>query len=197
MSDRLSVTQPPPSDETDDDDVSRRRLIRLLVGLGVGVPVLVEGTTVLRLITSRLFGGGDGSGDGASATGTATPTERSAVGVGDELLAATAPTDTVHESYIRVRDSGWEFILTVGVENTTEVPCALRLGDVRTTADEAVSGGGATARIPPGESATVTGRWLLAENTRPETVTVTMLSDAEETRITEREVELKRIPLRG
>jgi hypothetical protein len=95
------VTEPPP-DETD-DDVSRRWLSRLLVGLGIGIPVLIEGTTAFRLITSRLFGSGDGGGDEGGATGTATPTERSAVGVGDELLAATAPIETVRELCVRAR----------------------------------------------------------------------------------------------
>lgn len=190
------MTEPPP-DETD-DDVSRRWLIRLLVGLGIGIPVLIEGTTAFRLITSRLFGSGDGGGDGEGATETETPTERPAIGVGDELLAATGPTDTVREAFIRVRESDWMFTFTVEVDNTGEVPYALRLGDVRTTGGETISGGGATGQIPPGGSAMVTGQWVLPQNTRPASVSVTALSyrDAE-TEITERQIELERISIRG
>jgi len=191
------VTDPPQTDEADDDGVSRRWLIRLLVGLGIGIPVLVEGTTVIRLIRSRLFGGEDGNDSAGSPTETPTPAENSAVGVGDELLAATPPADTVREAFIRIRESSWEFTMTVAVDNTTEVPYALRLGAVRTTEGDTVSGSASTGRIPSGESAIVTGRWSLPQNSRPDTVTVTALSYAAETGITERQVELERISIRG
>lgn len=182
------------ADETD-DGVSRRWLVRLLVGLGIGIPVLVEASTFLGLLRSHLPGDGGDDGDTAA---TSTPTENDAVGVGDELLAATAPRETVREAQIDVQDGDWQFELTVEVENTGETPYALRLGTVTTTNGERVEGSASTGRIPPGETETVTGTWPLPSNDWPETVTVIALAyDGDDVGTTERQVKLGQVPVRG
>lgn len=179
-------------DDNDDGSVRRRWVIRLLVGLGIGIPILIEARTFLGLLGSYLLGEDDDTG-----TATPTPTARTGIGVGDELLAETAPTETVRTSQIRVRESDWQFEMTVEVENTAGSPYELRLGNVHTTGGETVAGGASTGRIPPGETAFVNGTWVLPTDQRPETLTVTALTFADDVRVTSREVRLAGITFRG
>lgn len=177
-------------------DVRRRWLVRLLVGLGIGIPVVVEGATFAQLVGDRLFGGGD---DGASGPGP-TPTRTRTVdriGVGDELLPGTAPTDTLTEAVIRA--DGWILALTVTVENTTEEGYGLRLGAVHTDAGQTIEGGTSTGRIPPGETRTITGEWDLPSSATPtaiECIALTLPADGTTTATTER-VSLARVPVQG
>ncbi len=180
--------------ETQGDDVRRRWLLRLLLGLGIGVPVAIEARTFLGLFRAYLFG----DSGGATATPTATPAGSAGVGVGDELLTGTEPTETVRESQIRVLETGWRFDLSVEVTNTAESPYELRLGDVRTGGGETVDGGASTGRISPDDTTTVEGTWPLPSESRPETVTVTALVyTGEDVDLTEQEVRLARPSLRG
>lgn len=180
---------------SDGDDVTRRWLIRLLVGLGIGIPVVIEGATFIGLFTDALLGD---DGDGAEDTSTPTPTAEPTTGVGDELLPATVPAETVRDARIRVESSTWQFELTVEVENTTDRPYRLRLGQVTTGGGTTVDGGASTARIPPGETETITGTWSLPENQFPSTLSATGLSYGEGNPLTTtRQVQLGQVPLRG
>jgi hypothetical protein len=179
---------------SDGDEVTRRWLIRLLVGLGIGIPVAIEGVTFIGLFTDALLG--DDEDDDETATPTQTP--EPTVGVGDELLPPTAPVETVREMRIRVEGSAWQFELTVDVENTTETPYSLRLGEVRTGGGRSVAGSASTDRIPPGETETITGTWSLSENQFPSTVSVTGLTYGDgDPLTTTRQVPLGQVPLRG
>jgi hypothetical protein len=185
-------------DGTADTDgrVRRRWILRLLVGAGLGIPILVEARTFLGLFRAHVLGE-DTDEVGATATPTQTPEQ--SVGVGDELLEGTRPRETVREARIRVLDSGeWRFDLSVSVENTTDAPYELRLGDVQTTAGETVGGGGSTGHIPPRGTGEVTEFWPLPSENRPETLQVTALTYAEEgVELAERTVTLGRVPLEG
>jgi hypothetical protein len=137
-----------------DGGVSRRTLVKLLVGLGVGIPVVVELATFLGLVGGQLLGGSDGE----------------PVGVGDELLPATPHSETVVDA---LYDAGTgRFTLTVEVSNGTEAAYDLRLGTVTTAAGERVDGGGSVT-VPPGQTATLTGAWALPATDRPRRLAVT------------------------
>jgi len=180
----------------DEEGTTRRGwILRLLVGLGIGLPIIIETRTFIGLIRVHLLGQ---DRDDGGTTGTPTPTAEPSVGVGDELLDGTEPTETVREARIRVSESGWRFELSVAVENTTDVPYELRLGDVRTTAGEVVDGGASTGQIPPGESAVVEETWPLPAESRPETLQVTALSYADDgVDLTDETVTIGRVPLEG
>lgn len=150
-----------------DEEISRRNLIRLLVGLAIGIPVLIEALTLVGLV-------GDLFGDGGGTETPADETEVPGVGVGDELLPATAPTDTVAASYIAA--DGWTYTLTVSVDNGGDATYELRLRSVTTEGGTTVEGGGESDPIPPGASGTVTGRWDLPEGSSPDTVEVVAIS---------------------
>ena len=150
--------------------MERRTLIRLLVGLGIGLPVAIEVATFLGLFRSRV---GDGDDDTPSPTPGETETPPpDAVGVGDELLPATPQTDTVTGAEVRTEDGDRVFVMTVDVENDTEFGYELRLDALTTRQGTTVTGGGRSEQIEPGGSATVTGRWVLPDGERPEAVIV-------------------------
>lgn len=149
--------------------MERRTLIRLLVGLGIGVPIAIEAATFFGLFGSRVVGDGDGTETPSSPTETPSP---DAVGVGDELLPATAATDTVTGAEIRTEDGERVFVLTVAVENDTDEGYELRLDALTTDAGTTVSGGGRTTQLDPGEETTVFGRWPLPDDERPRAVIV-------------------------
>lgn len=168
--------------------LERRTLIRLLVGVGIGVPILVEAATLLGLV-------GDLFGPGGDETGTPTRTAEPGVGVGDELLPDTPAIDTVVASYIAA--DGWRYTLTVAVENTTGRTYELRLRDVTTADGRTVAGGGESDPIPPGESGSVTGRWDLPEGASPESVDVVAIARNGTVTKVERSVPLGSTPVQG
>ena len=171
----------------------RRWVIRLLVGLGIGIPVLVEGATFASLVGERLLGGGE---DASAPVFTQTPTA-DRIGIGDELLPSTAPPDRLVDAAITT-DGGWTLELTVAVDNTTDTGYGLRLGPVYTDDGTSIEGGTSTGRIPPGESRTVTGTWDLPSSDTPDALELTALTLPENgttTAVTER-VPLGKVPVR-
>ncbi|MDZ7700799.1 MAG: hypothetical protein U5J98_01335 [Halobacteriales archaeon] len=170
--------------------MERRTLIRLLIGLAIGIPVAVEAVTFFGLVERQLVGG-----DGGTPAGTATPDR---VGVGDELIPATAPNETVTGAEIRAADTPWLFVLSVEVENTLEVPYEVELATLWLGSGDSVAGGSTTGRIPAGETGQVTGAWEIPESASPSKVTVrTTTYRAEETGHGSVTVDLAKVPVRG
>lgn len=170
------------------DEIGRRNLIRLLVGLAIGIPVLIEALTLVGLV-GDLFGDGDGAG-----TPTDTPPPPG-VGVGDELLPETPATDTVEAAYIAA--DGWALTLAVAIENGSDETYELRLRSVTTENGTTVRGGGESDPIPPGESGSVTGRWDLPEGSSPDTVDVVAISRNGSATKVEASVRLGGVAVRG
>lgn len=174
-----------------DDDIDRKRLVRLMILLGIVLIVVIEGVTFAGLLGDYVLGGGDDSDPGA-ATDTATPAA-DRVGVGDELLAATPQRETVTAASVVARDGGWEFRLTLAVNNTADSDYQLRFESVETTDGREVDGSGSIV-VPAGESDTVTGQWTLPEGERPSAVTVVGVQLENETAVTET-VAVERVPV--
>jgi len=171
--------------------VKRRTLVRLLIGLGIGIPILVEGLTFLGLIERQLFDEGGDSTDEP----TATPIRR--VGVGDELLPDTPQPETVRELLIIAAGDPWQFTMSVAVENTGDVPYELRLGEVTLSDGTTVQGGGSTGQIPPGDQGTAAAQWSLPSGSTPRTVEVTGTAYGESPTVIEEDVHLSKVPVQG
>jgi hypothetical protein len=189
------MTDPPRDDDASadastDSGLSRRTLIRLLVGFGLGIPILVEALTFLGLLEQQFGNGGDGDrGE--------TPTEPG-VGIGDDLLSETDRSETLVEAGLRREtDERWPFTMTVEVENTGETPYEFQLLAVHTASGRRVSGRTTTGRIPAGETETGRGEWLLPSGTTPAAVEVVALVYGEEVETIERRVALAKVPVRG
>jgi hypothetical protein len=168
---------------------SRRTLIRILIGLGIGIPILIEAATFLGLVGQQLSGDDGGGGDET----TPTP-EPDRVGTGDELLPETPATDTMAAATLLAREDVWKLSITAQVENTTEQSYQFEFGAIHLMGDETVDGGGESDALAPGESTTVTGRWDLPPGSTPLAVDVTGIVGGERTAKT---VPLEKIPVQG
>lgn len=172
--------------------MNRRTLIRLLVGLGIGVPILVEAITFLGLVETRLFGGGDGRDGGTPTAGVRR------VGVGDELLPGTPQSETVTDAIIRGAGDPWVFTMTVSVGNGTEAAYELRLRTLTLGNGTTVAGAASTGRIEAGESGQVTGAWEIPSGSTPDRLDVVAIEYGDGTPSeTEERVVLSKVPVRG
>lgn len=145
--------------------MNRRILLRVLIVVAVGIPILVEGVTFLGLVQHQF-------GDAKTTTDAGGPMSSRHLAVGDELLLETAQTETITDAGVRRTDEGRVLSVTVAVENTGDRFYRLRLESVTTSNGTRVDGGGSTDRIPPGGSDTVRGRWVLPDDETPETLDV-------------------------
>lgn len=174
--------------------LDRRTLVRLLVGGGIGIPLLIEARTLYGLVTQTLAGESGGSEGASDGTGTETGGS-DAVGVGEELLPATEPSETVANAVVSAGDR-WRFVLGVEVENRTDSAYECRVEAVR-TGDERLVDPVSTGTVPPGESALLTGRWTVPEGSVPTAVEAVGVVDPDGTadRVA-RTVRLDNVPVR-
>lgn len=171
--------------------MERRTLVRLLVVLAIGIPVLIEVVTFFGLVESQLSDGP------ASPTATAGDGIRR-VGVGDELLPATPQNETVTEAVIQGDDTPWVFVLTVAVDNPTGTAYELRLRTLALGSGQQVSSDASTGRVPSDDSGQVTGAWEIPPGSTPDAVEVVTIEYAgEEERATRAWVDLASVPVRG
>jgi len=148
--------------------VSRRTFIRGLVVATIGIPVAVESRTLIGLVDQHFLGGETHDG-----TAAASP---DSVGVGDELLPGTAPTDRLASLVVEARDAGWTFVATVDVENTTDAPYELRVTGVETTSGS-VDAGDTTGTLAPGTSTTLTSSTAIPRGSSPTAIEVVGITD--------------------
>jgi hypothetical protein len=207
--DGATVTEDAETDAESAAEARRRRtIIRLLVGFGIGIPVLIELATFVGLVEQSILGddeGGDGDGNGGGGTGgdadaTRTPADGDGdagdeVGVGDELLPETTQRETLSVASFRAGDDSWVLTLAAGVENTASEPYTIGFGPVTTTNGRRVEGTNRAVTVAAGETGQVTGTWQLSPGSRPAAVELrTATGDAEPTA---HEVALARIPVEG
>ncbi|MFB6120483.1 MAG: hypothetical protein ABEJ68_05135 [Halobacteriaceae archaeon] len=173
------------------DGTSRRTLLRIVIALAVGIPVLVEGLTFAGLLGSQFGGGGSDDAENDQ------PTTRTGVGIGDTLSVEGDVVARLSDGALRQGAKTWTLELTVSVRNEGDVPYELGLETVTTTDGASASGGATTGKIPPGESATVTETWALPPNATPTRLTVVTTTHGTETRTRATVVTLGKIPVQG
>jgi hypothetical protein len=147
-------------------------MVRVLLILAIGIPIIIEVVTFGGLIGHYMGGGG---ADPAAATATETPAATGAT-AGDEILDATAPNERITAASVTTGDDSWQFTLTVNVTGVGD-RYELRLGAVTTDGGNSVEGSGSsTGTLAAGESGTVTGTWALPSGERPASVSVTAVT---------------------
>jgi hypothetical protein len=176
------------ADQAPAGPISRRTLIRLLIGLGIGIPIAVESRTLLGIIDQQFFGGETGDGDDGDADG-------EGVTVGDELLPETAPVERLTAATVFARDGDWRFVLEADVTNTTDRPYEFQLGTVETTGGTG-TGGTTTGIIDPGANTSLVAEWSIPEGGKPLAVTAVGIldPDGDAERVSER-VPLGNVPV--
>jgi hypothetical protein len=191
----------PGTDAEPSDDrpggLSKRTLIRLLVGFGIGIPILVEAITFLGLLDAQFGSGADDDTDTADTTTTddAGP-ER--VAVGDDMLPETERREILASAVLREAGDSWPLSLTVEVTNTGETDYEFQLLTLYLADGETVGGRTSTDRLAPGESRTVTGEWSIPAGSTPQSVeAVALVYENGSVETVEKRVELAKIPVRG
>jgi hypothetical protein len=189
-----------PADDTNvapagdaDGGLSKRTLVRLLVGFGIGIPILVEGLTFLGLLHDQ-FGGGEDD----ESTATTTDTPERAVGVGDDFLPETDRSETLQSAVLREQSGDrWPLSLTVEVHNTGDAAYEFQLLTLHLDDGRTVSGRTSTDRIPSGDRRTITAEWSIPAGATPRAVDTVALVYGGDVETIERRADLAKIPVRG
>jgi hypothetical protein len=162
------------TDGTDDASPSRRTLVRALLLAGFGVPLVVEGGTLLGMVRGHLAG---------------EPSTPDPVGLGDELLPAAPVPATLADAAVDAVDDRAR--LVVAVDNAADAPCELAIGPLVTDAGTRIEGGD-DGRVSPGASATLSATWTLPAGELPGALHVRSVVGSE---VVERDVELGTLPI--
>jgi len=152
----------------DIDEPTGKRWIKLLVAVGIGIPILIEVVTFGSMMVHSV-----GPQTGGAPT---TATDASGAGAveGDAILSETPQDERITSARVVTRNDGWQFRLTVAINNTGEGSYALSLDHVTTRAGTVVTERVSTGRLAPGENRTISGTWLLPKGQRPESIQATV-----------------------
>ena len=176
----------------DVDGPEQKTLLRLLIIVGIGLPILIEVVTFGSMMGHHL------TGDAGSEAVAETPTpEQAGAGVGDPILESSAVSARIEAASVVTADDGWRFTLTVNVTNSGADTAAVRLDNVTARNGETIDGTASTGRLPAGQTDAVTQSWLLPPGERPDTVSVTVFVYPDEgaTQSTQYTVALGDIPV--
>ncbi|MFC6954426.1 hypothetical protein [Halorubellus litoreus] len=128
----------------------RRKYLKYLIALAVGIPVALEAGTFFGLLQGQV---GDEQG----------------LSVGEDLLAETSRPETVDTLAV----AGGTFELSVTVENTGDVDYGVSISEVKLSNGETLSGDASVGPIAPGDTATLAGEWSLPDGVTPTALVVT------------------------
>lgn len=176
----------------DVDGPEQKTLLRLLIIVGIGLPILIEVVTFGSMMGHHLVG--DTGEEAVPETPTA---EQAGASVGDPILESSEVSARIEAASVVTADEGWRFTLTVNVTNTGPDPAAVRFDSVTTRSGETIAGAASTGQLPAEETDDVTKSWLLPPGERPATVSVTVLQypDGESAQSTQYTVALGDIPV--
>jgi len=122
----------------------RRKYLKWLIALAVGIPVALEAGTFFGLLGGQV-------------------SDEQGLGVGDDLLTGTDRSETVEE----LAFANGQFDLAVSVENTGDVPYGVTVSAVQLSTDESVDDPAAVGPVGPGETETLTGSWSIPDGATP------------------------------
>lgn len=151
------MTDTESTDAERPEDPSRRNLFRLLLALAIGIPVAIEASTFLGMLTGER---GDEVAD-----------------IGAELLPDTPQTETLLDSSV-YEGPPRQYELVAGVENETESDYELTVGPLFTEAGDRVAGT-ESREVPAGEDGELTARWELEGEAMPAAVRARATWDGE------------------
>ncbi len=183
-----------PTDDDRDDGrslpIGRGTLLRLVIVVAIGIPIVLEGVTFVGLVGNQLE---DGTG-GTPADGEA---PANGVDIGDDILPATDRAELLSEASVETGD-GWRFTMAVNVTNSGEDGYRLRIVNVTTGAGTTVTGAVSTDPMAAGERTVLRGTWDLPDGEIPGRVTViATVPTADGSRTVTRTVTLETVDVRG
>jgi hypothetical protein len=191
---------PGPGDSTSADadgtalglPISRQTLLRLVIVVAIGIPIVLEGLTFLGLVGNQLDDGGDGGPVPTDGVG-----DDRRVDVGDDLLPGTDQRETLRAATVNTGD-GWRFSLHVDVRNTGADGYRLAVTAVTTKSGTTITETTSTDSLATGDRTTLVGSWDLPDGEVPEGVTVrATVPTANGTRTVTETVTLDSVNIRG
>ncbi|NLV06378.1 hypothetical protein GOC83_09580 [Haloarcula rubripromontorii] len=176
----------------DVDGPEQKTLLRLLIIVGIGLPILIEVVTFGSMMGHHLLG--DSGAEAVPETPTAAET---GAGVGDPILESADVSARIDAASVVTADEGWRFTLTINVTNTGSDPAAVRLDSVTTRGGETVADTASTGQLSVGNTDDLTQSWLLPPGERPDSVSITVFvyPDGESVQSTQYTVALGDIPV--
>ena len=148
--------------------ISRRTLLRIVIVLAIGIPIVLEGLTFVGLVGNQLADGDGSPGDGAT---TPDGDDLREVGVGEDLLAATDQPELLQSATVRPHE-GWEFTLTANVTNTGTDSYRFAITSVTTKNGRTIDEIQSTTTLAAGEGTSFVGVWDMPDGDIPDRVTV-------------------------
>lgn len=178
--------------ETPEPEASsaNKKLVRILVLIGIGIPILIEAITLFRLIGGHM--------DEESASAAPDTSAAQVVNVGDELLPATPPAEVIAELIVEPNPAAgtWVFEMEVEVRNATGHPYTLEVSALETQ-DGTRQRQQFSQRWAPGDEGELEAEWSLPEGQLPRSLTARgrLHVTADSVREATRRVELGRVPV--
>ncbi|WP_267641031.1 hypothetical protein [Haloarchaeobius amylolyticus] len=147
--------------------MERRTLIRLLVVIGIGIPLIIEGATFFGLVSNQLLGGEEPAD------------EREPVGIGDEVVPTTEQTERLTDAHFETVDGERRLVVEVTVRNTGNDPYELRVDAVTLSDGTTLSANASTGRLSRNETATVSASWAVGPDATVDSLNVTTVVQAD------------------
>ncbi|WP_439027722.1 CARDB domain-containing protein [Haloarchaeobius sp. DT45] len=141
--------------------MERRTIIRLLIVVGIGIPLIIEGATFFGLVSNQLFGG-EQPGD-----------HREPVGIGDEVVPATEQTERLTDAHFETVDGERRLVVEVTVRNTGNDAYEFRLDAVTLADGTRLTTNATSGELARGETTTVSASWTVAGDAQVDSVNAT------------------------
>ena len=181
----------PERSQPEEESTFDKWLVRFFLILVFGVAFGIEGMTLFRsYVLDR------DAGDDAEEAVTQVPALPQ-LGVGDEVLPATAPSETVQQlSVTAQRGADWTFELAVRVQNPTDRPYTLTMFGLLTQ-EGAVREDPFTVTCAPGETVDLNAAWTLDAGDRPKSIVASGRTavTADSVAVEARRVRFERVPV--
>ena len=175
-----------------DKEGSRKTLVRILIAVGIGIPVLVELLTLFNLINVQLFE------DEKAIRQQASPTEVREYIIGDTLFADSVTPITLQDMIIKVSPQSWRFELVLARSGSITTAGPLLTADsLKLKSGEIVSDAQSWEMDNSSGSDTTRFSWMLPSGEIPTVLYIsTQKSVQKDSASSQQQVQLGNIPVR-
>ncbi|TYP94067.1 hypothetical protein LX73_1791 [Fodinibius salinus] len=179
--------------EKSSDEESNKTLVRVLVIVGIGIPVLVELLTLFNLINVQLFE------DEKVVKQHAQPVEVQEYMIGDTLFADTAVPITIADMLIKVSTQSWKFELALSrSRRIASAGSSVAIDSLKLKSGEVLSDAQKWKMDKASKADTTTFNWLLPSGDMPTMLYMSAQQSLpkDSTNNLQQQVQLGKIPVR-
>lgn len=174
---------------------STKRLVKILVILGIGIPVLVELMTLFNLIDAQMF-----EGDETEVQGSEQSVEVRAMSEGDSLFTDYSSTITLKRLRVRVSAQEWRFELGLqAVDNISQDELQISIDSLKLQSDKILLEENSSEReIKNERPVTINTQWELPNGDIPKEMYISSVQKVSSDSVApiQEQVFLDKIPVR-